>query len=231
MVIFLTAKNWRMRRNVWHWALSWCSTNPFFHFFGRFLRTSFRRRCSRPLYYSEFTMVPRGTNSSRTVPSVSKKTINMAFTFDFDRRAFFALGQFGLFQWELRIFFPGSQAYTQDSSPMNRLLTNHQHEFARSFNSNNVHKWNSLCSSDKRCIHMQWASHSDSRIVIHLHVGDQSLWAFTITHSWSWALLEKPPIVQLLKNFTVFYGTRRFITVFTRALHWSLSWADRKSVV
>jgi hypothetical protein len=27
------------------------------------------------------------------------------------------------------------------------------------------------------------------------------------------------------KNFPAFYGTQRFITVFTRALHWSLSWA------
>jgi hypothetical protein len=31
--------------------------------------------------------------------------------------------------------------------------------------------------------------------------------------------------VQPLKNFRAFYGTRRFNTVFTRALHWSLSWA------
>jgi hypothetical protein len=30
--------------------------------------------------------------------------------------------------------------------------------------------------------------------------------------------------VQLLKNFPAFYGTRRFITVFTRALHWSGSY-------
>jgi hypothetical protein len=37
--------------------------------------------------------------------------------------------------------------------------------------------------------------------------------------------IEKPPVVQPLKNFLPFYGTRRFITVFTRALHWSLSWA------
>jgi hypothetical protein len=44
-------------------------------------------------------------------------------------------------------------------------------------------------------------------------------------HSRSWALLEKPPIVQLLKSFPAFYGTRKFVTVFTRALHWSLSWA------
>jgi hypothetical protein len=40
---------------------------------------------------------------------------------------------------------------------------------------------------------------------------------------WSTALLEKQPVAQLLKNFTTFYGTRRFITVFSRALHWSLS--------
>jgi hypothetical protein len=44
---------------------------------------------------------------------------------------------------------------------------------------------------------------------------------YIYTHSsWSWALL-----VQLLKNFPAFYRTRKFITVFTRALHWSLSWA------
>jgi hypothetical protein len=29
------------------------------------------------------------------------------------------------------------------------------------------------------------------------------------------ALLQKLPVVQLLKNFPKFYGTRRFITVFT----------------
>jgi hypothetical protein len=46
-----------------------------------------------------------------------------------------------------------------------------------------------------------------------------------VTYIRSWALLEKLPVVQLLKNYPVFYGTRRFITVFTRALHWSLSWA------
>jgi hypothetical protein len=47
----------------------------------------------------------------------------------------------------------------------------------------------------------------------------------SLTHSWSWALLKKLPIVLPLKNFPAFYGTRRFITAFTRALHWSLSWA------
>jgi hypothetical protein len=42
---------------------------------------------------------------------------------------------------------------------------------------------------------------------------------------WRRAPPEKPPVVQLLKNFPTLYGTRRFSTVFTRALHWSLSWA------
>jgi hypothetical protein len=39
-----------MTRDVWHGALSWCSTNPFFHFSGRFRRMSFRRRSNRLLY-------------------------------------------------------------------------------------------------------------------------------------------------------------------------------------
>jgi hypothetical protein len=40
--------------------------------------------------------------------------------------------------------------------------------------------------------------------------------------SWSWALLEKPLVVYLLKNFPAIHGTRRFITVYTKGL---LSWA------
>ena len=37
------------------------------------------------------------------------------------------------------------------------------------------------------------------------------------------ALLEKLTGFQLVKKFTAFYGTRRFITAFTRARHLSLS--------
>jgi hypothetical protein len=33
---------------------------------------------------------------------------------------------------------------------------------------------------------------------------------------WSWALLEKPPTAQLLKNFWTFFGTLWFVTVLTR---------------
>jgi hypothetical protein len=42
---------------------------------------------------------------------------------------------------------------------------------------------------------------------------------------WRRGLLEKPPVVQPLDDSSAFYGTRRFITVFTRALDWSQSWA------
>jgi hypothetical protein len=46
-----------------------------------------------------------------------------------------------------------------------------------------------------------------------------------LTHSHSWALLKNSPIEKPLKNFPAFYRTQRFITVFKRALPWSLSWA------
>jgi hypothetical protein len=36
-------------------------------------------------------------------------------------------------------------------------------------------------------------------------------------------ILEKLPASQPLKNFPTFYGTWRFITMFTAALYWSLS--------
>jgi hypothetical protein len=42
---------------------------------------------------------------------------------------------------------------------------------------------------------------------------------------WTWVLSEKLLVVQILKNFPTFYGTRRFITVLIRASHWSVSWA------
>jgi hypothetical protein len=39
---------------------------------------------------------------------------------------------------------------------------------------------------------------------------------------WSWNL-EKPAVAQLLNDFPTFYGTRRFIIMFKRSCHWSLS--------
>ena len=42
---------------------------------------------------------------------------------------------------------------------------------------------------------------------------------------WSRVLPERLSCPQLFKKFPAFYGTRRFITAFTRARHMSLSWA------
>jgi hypothetical protein len=41
----------------------------------------------------------------------------------------------------------------------------------------------------------------------------------------SWVLLEMPPVAKLLKKFSNIYKPKRIITVFTRAIHWHLSWA------
>jgi hypothetical protein len=44
---------------------------------------------------------------------------------------------------------------------------------------------------------------------------------------WSRVLREKLTVAQPLKKFPVFYGPRRFMTLFTTARHWSLSSARR----
>jgi hypothetical protein len=41
---------------------------------------------------------------------------------------------------------------------------------------------------------------------------------------WKRVLHKKLIATQLVKKFPSFYGTRRFITMFTRSRHWSLSW-------
>jgi len=43
--------------------------------------------------------------------------------------------------------------------------------------------------------------------------------------SWNTVLLERPIVTQLVKKFPTFYGTPRFITVFTRVCLWPVSWA------
>ena len=43
-------------------------------------------------------------------------------------------------------------------------------------------------------------------------------------------LPQKLTCPKLLKKFLTFYGTRRFISVFTRARHLSLSWANQSSL-
>jgi hypothetical protein len=65
---------------------------------------------------------------------------------------------------------------------------------------------------------------SPSRLLFYVRCLYRYKWKAFVTYSRSWALFEEPLIVQPLKNFPEFYGTWRFNTVFTRVLHWSLSW-------
>jgi hypothetical protein len=67
-----------------------------------------------------------------------------------------------------------------------------------------------ISSRVRNCVHYVYANQNNGGTLY-------SGWSGSITHSWSWALLEK-----LLKNFPAFYWTRRFIVVLTRARHWSL---------
>jgi hypothetical protein len=64
---------------------------------------------------------------------------------------------------------------------------------------------------------------TESTPICHVYIYDRLSVIANILSPCSSALLEKPPVAQLLKNFPIFYGSRRFITVFTIALHWSLS--------
>ena len=50
--------------------------------------------------------------------------------------------------------------------------------------------------------------------------------SYSILTPWSRVLLVKLASFQLVKKSPSFYGTRRFITAFTRARHLSLSWAS-----
>jgi len=44
------------------------------------------------------------------------------------------------------------------------------------------------------------------------------------TTQWGKVLLENVTVAHLVEVFFAFYGNRRFITVFSRARPWSLSW-------
>jgi len=58
------------------------------------------------------------------------------------------------------------------------------------------------------------------RIPIHRSVGVKR-----VLTSWNSVLVEQLIFAQLVKKVSTFYETRRFIIVFTRARHWSRSWA------
>jgi hypothetical protein len=62
-------------------------------------------------------------------------------------------------------------------------------------------------------------------VVLYFHVPPAYLLIYLLTYS-----IEQSPSWEAnrfsVKKFPAFYGTRRFITAFTRARHLSLSWAS-----
>jgi hypothetical protein len=53
-------------------------------------------------------------------------------------------------------------------------------------------------------------------------ISDVLTWLLT---PWSWSLAEKLKVPQAVRKFPSLYGTRRFVTAFTRNRHVSTSWA------
>ena len=82
-----------------------------------------------------------------------------------------------------------------------------------------THKRASEFQSILSTVIAQW-----SDFPLHHHCWDQSCFESTTITPWSRVFLEKLTVAQLVKLLT-FYGTHKFITIFTTANHWSLSHA------
>jgi hypothetical protein len=50
-----------------------------------------------------------------------------------------------------------------------------------------------------------------------------NIYTYLLLTPWCRILFEKLIVTQLVKNIPLSYGTGRFITVFTKARHWTLS--------
>jgi hypothetical protein len=82
--------------------------------------------------------------------------------------------------------------------------------------------WPAECSVLKETVHgssnsailLVWLCPQDGCTLLHCN------W---LTNFIEQVLLEMLTVTQLIKKFPAFHGTQRFITVFTRACHWSLS--------
>ena len=60
---------------------------------------------------------------------------------------------------------------------------------------------------------------------LHTHHQDARDYTYLLT-PWCRVLLEKLTVLQLVKKFPAFHGTRRFITALTSVRHQCLSWAS-----
>jgi hypothetical protein len=112
----------------------------------------------------------------------------------------------------------------------NELSTNHNFRLNWTRYSTTFHR-NGMCNGNALDLHwgtarfesrqghrLLWLSHVQPwKCRASLSIRLRPLTSFL--SPWSWALLEKPPVTQPLKNFPAFYGTQSFIAV-------SISWAS-----
>jgi hypothetical protein len=90
-----------------------------------------------------------------------------------------------------------------------------------------------------------WRAQNSARLHVTIHSGGFFELQCSITHQpsvvlmfvtsymtgflltpWCRILFEKLNVTHLFKKIPLSYGTRRFVTVFTKARHWTLSWVS-----
>jgi hypothetical protein len=93
-------------------------------------------------------------------------------------------------------------------------------------NSDDANYLYTLSNSSKLYLKIEFLSHRKCAVFIMNMHQLMLLWEIITLKAknhtiWSWALLEKWPVAQLLQNSPTFYGPQRFIIMFTEALHQS----------
>jgi hypothetical protein len=63
----------------------------------------------------------------------------------------------------------------------------------------------------------------EQRVIYPWHFSRPSYLLTYLLTSWCRILFEKLLVTQLVKKILLSYGTQRFITVFTKSRHWTLS--------
>jgi hypothetical protein len=84
-----------------------------------------------------------------------------------------------------------------------------------------IYSWNRLDSPIKEDWLTDWLTDSLIHWLADWLTHSLTHWLLTPRR---WVLIERPIVAKPLKKFLTFYGTQKFITMFTRAHCWSLSW-------
>jgi len=106
-----------------------------------------------------------------------------------------------------------SNQYLSDTHTHTHTHTHHTYIHTRARKASTRYEY--ACA--RMCVYTYIHIRSDSEKYVHIN---------TSLTSWCRVLLEKLTGLQLVKKFSAFHGTRRFITAFTSVRHLSLYWAS-----